>query len=152
MRKAFAVVVSASVLAGVSLLVTACVAAQRSGRVAASPLTEPRPVATVAELMAALTIPSSDALFQIVSDTPATNEQWTAAKNSAIALAESGNLIMVGGRAKDNGSWMQKSLAMVDAAVAARKAAESRNLDALSAATDTIVETCTACHAEYLKN
>ena len=152
MRKTSVVVVSASALAGALLLVAAMVACQRSGRVAVSRPTEPRQVATVADLMAALTIPSSDALFKIVADMPSSDEQWAAAKNTAIALAESGNLLMVGGRAKDDGPWMQMSLAMVDAAVAARKGAESRNVDALSAATDTIVETCTACHAKYLMN
>ena len=69
-----------------------------------------------------------------------------------VMLSAEGLTLMVGGRAKDDGPWMQMSLAMVDAAVAARKGAESRNVDALSAATDTIVETCTACHAKYLMN
>lgn len=149
MRKSAVVVLAAIILVG---LVAALVATARSNRGATSAQVEPRPIATVGQLMTALTIPASDAVFKQLADTPSTDDQWIAAQNAAIALAESGNLLMIGSRVRDKGAWLQMSLAMVDAAAAARNAAESRNVDALSAASDTIVETCTACHYKYLKN
>jgi cytochrome c556 len=43
------------------------------------------------------------------------------------------------------------SIAQRDAAVAAIKAAESRDSDALSNASDALYETCDNCHKQYMK-
>ena len=45
----------------------------------------------------------------------------------AIVLMESGNLLMMGDRARDQETWMRLSLAMIDAGEAALQAAEARD-------------------------
>jgi len=69
--------------------------------------------------------------------------------NQALVLAESGNLLMVGTRVRDNGNWMKMSRAMVDAAALAATAAEKKDAMALEAATDAITVSCMECHRPY---
>ena len=42
---------------------------------------------------------------------PTTEEGWLALQHSAMVVAESGNLLMMPGRSKDNGDWQEISLA-----------------------------------------
>jgi len=58
---------------------------------------------------------------------------------------------MVGSRIVDRTTWMQYSRAMVDAAASVAKAADAKNGDALSMASDALYDTCETCHAKYLK-
>jgi cytochrome c553 len=109
-----------------------------------------KPVATVKQLMTALVVPSSDVVFNATSDPPKTDQQWAAVWNNALALAESGNLLMIGPRARDGATWMKMARAQVDAAQAALKAAEAKNLEDLATAGDQIYETCAACHERYM--
>jgi hypothetical protein len=109
-----------------------------------------KPVASVKELMDVFTVPLSDAIFDASVEPPETETEWSKVKTSALALAESGNLLMIGGRARDPRNWMSISRAQVDAAEAAMRAAEVRDLDALSRAGDALSETCYACHERYL--
>jgi len=85
-----------------------------------------RPVASVLQLHAVMINPSSDAVFGAAGDPPATDAAWLQASGQALVLAESGNLLMLGRRARDNAAWMRLSRAMVDAAAAAAAAAEQR--------------------------
>ena len=106
-------------------------------------------VATVLQLHEAMITPSSDALFDVARKGPANDEQWAALRNNAIVLAESGNLLMLGTRARDNGDWMKMSGALVDAGAVALKAAETKNVDALLKADDEIDSACESCHVPY---
>ena len=54
-------------------------------------------------------------------------------------LAESGNLLMIGSRAKDS-VWMKTSLAMVEAGAAALKAAEAKDVDGITEAGNQIID------------
>lgn len=65
-------------------------------------------------------------------------------------LAETGNLLLLPGRAKDNDQWMKNAEALVDAGSAAFKAANSKDANALTHIGDKIDETCETCHAKYL--
>ena len=107
--------------------------------------------ATVKQVMVTMTVPSSDAIFSAASEPPTDDEQWLAVRKSAVMLAESGNLLMTGGRAKDNTAWMEMAREMVKQAEAALKAVEARNGDALAQAGDDIYLTCEACHARYME-
>jgi hypothetical protein len=80
---------------------------------------------------------------------PRTDEQWAAVRNSAAIVAESGNLLMMEGRARDRGQWMSFARALTVAANGALKAAEARNVDALFAAGEDIYHVCSACHQRY---
>ena len=100
------------------------------------------------QLHEAMINPASDAIFAGVG-APADEAAWKAIRNSAVVLAESGNMLMIAGRARDSGRWMDLSQALVDGGTAALKAAESKNTDTLMAASDWIVEVCMACHEPY---
>jgi hypothetical protein len=110
-----------------------------------------RTVATVKQLMHAIVIPSSDELFKAAGEPPSSDAGWTAVQHHALAVAEAGNLLMMGNRPVDRTSWMTMSRAMVDAAADAAAAAEKKSGDALSAAGDKVYETCETCHAKYMK-
>jgi len=136
--------VALAVLVGVS---AARVQAQKPPAV--SPI---KPIATVEEIMKTMTIPFSNAVFEAGGDAPKDDKSWEAVRGQAIALAESGNLLMLGARAKDHAAWMKFSRAQVDAAEAAAKAAAAKNAAQLSAASDALYETCSGCHKVYMKD
>ena len=107
------------------------------------------PVATVKQLCEGMITASSDALFNVGREAPADDDDWRAVLNSALMLAESGNLLMLDGRARDNDEWMTMSRALVDAGVAAVRAVEAQDVDALLGAGDLIVVSCETCHEPY---
>jgi cytochrome c556 len=111
-----------------------------------------KPIATVGEIMQLMTIPLSNAVFEAGGEPPKDDKSWDEVRGKAIQLAEAGNLLMIGSRAKDRAAWMKFSRAQVDAAEAAAKAAAAKNGDQLSAASDALYETCAACHKVYLPN
>ena len=110
-----------------------------------------KPVASVNQLMKAIVIPTSDALFQVAMKAPENDEEWTAMQNNALTLAESGNLLMIGSRAKDQGDWIKVAQALVNAGTLAFRAAEAKNEDALIEAGDQVYATCEGCHSRYLE-
>ena len=120
-----------------------------------------KPVADVQQLMEMMVDPAADLVWDAVGTvitaeernhwSPQTDEEWTAVRNSALVLMESGNLLMIGSRAKDQGDWIKASQAMVDAATVAFRAAEAKNVDALIEAGDQIYATCEGCHSRYLE-
>ena len=108
-----------------------------------------KPVASVGQLHEAMINPSSDAIFDVGRSAPETEAEWTAVRNGAVILAESSNLLMLEGRAADNGPWMEMSREMLDAAAMALAAAETEDLDGVIEAGGRIVEVCEACHEPY---
>lgn len=81
---------------------------------------------------------------------PTTDEEWEAVWASAITISESGNLLMMAPRAKDNEEWMTFSAALVDIGVEARKAAESKNPEKVLEVGEQVYNVCTACHMKYI--
>jgi hypothetical protein len=114
-----------------------------------APTTGVRTIANVRELHDLMISPASDAVFAASSNQSLDAKGWTDARNQALVLAESGNLLMVGTRVRDNGNWMKMSRALVDAAALAASAAEKRDAKALEAATDSITTACMECHRPY---
>jgi hypothetical protein len=110
-----------------------------------------KPIASVRQIMQTMTVPFSDAIFGAASEPPKTVKEWTALRGTAIALAESGNLLMIGPRARDKAEWMKMARSEVDAAEAVMKAIDTRDGDKLSAAGDALYETCENCHNRYMK-
>jgi hypothetical protein len=80
---------------------------------------------------------------------PHTDEEWDAVRNAAMTVAESANLLMIPGRARDGREWMNAARGLSVAADRARTAAEARNVDALFAAGGDIYNACSACHRRY---
>lgn len=136
-------------------LLLAAAAIQCGGNTSGVP--EFQPVATVDQVMDAVIIPASEAIFDAVVysngelvQAPASDDDWFRLQMQGIALAEAGNLLLMPPRARDTGNWTAFSRAMTERAVQVVEAAEARNLDQLLEAGSRLYESCTACHAQYL--
>jgi len=116
---------------------------------AASDRPPTRNVGTMSDLMVKIIYPASDALFYIESRTPQTEAEWTALQGQALMVAESANLLMLPGRARDRKQWMADSKLMLDAGAAAYKAAQAKDVAAIAALSDQLMESCTSCHKNY---
>jgi hypothetical protein len=108
-----------------------------------------RNVGSMSDLMVKIIYPTSDALFYVESRTPKTETEWTALEGQALMLAESANLLMMPGRARDQKQWMADSKLMLDAGAAAVKAVKTKNVEAISAINEQLLESCTSCHKHY---
>jgi hypothetical protein len=80
---------------------------------------------------------------------PKSDEDWAAVRNAAAVLVESGNLLMMDGRAYDRDQWMTAARGMTDAANTAIEAAETKDIEALFDAGGAVYEACTECHSKY---
>jgi hypothetical protein len=109
-----------------------------------------KPIADAKQLMYALVIPTSTIIFRVEVEAPKDNKEWEAVENAALAMAESGNLLMIPGRAKDNAEWMKRAEALVDVGVKAKKAAEAKDADAVIKIGYEIYDVCAACHDQYM--
>lgn len=79
---------------------------------------------------------------------PKTEEEWAKVRTGAATLVESGNLLMMQGRARGD-QWMAAAKRMSDAAMIALQATEKKDVAALFDSGATIYNTCSACHAAY---
>lgn len=129
------------------LLVGATVVAQAPQPVAERPPT--RNVGSMSDLMVKIIYPASDALFYIESRTPKTDAEWTALEGQALMVAESANLLMLPGRARDQKQWMADAKLMLEAGAAAVKFAKVKNVEAIAGLSDQLMESCTSCHKNY---
>ena len=109
-------------------------------------------VGSVSQIMLSMSWPMSDELLYIERNPPKTDKEWTNLQYAALMLAESGNLLMIPGRARDQERWIQDAKMMVDAGAAAFKAARAKDYDAIVALNGQIVDSCTNCHADYRPN
>jgi hypothetical protein len=108
------------------------------------------PVATMKQLMVDLIHPASnDILLFVYRGGPKDEKEWAAVRRGAVTLAESGNLLMMRGRARDQGVWMKDAKMLVDAGTAAYKAAQAKDAKALAAVAEPLDASCTACHKQY---
>src|SRR4026207_602632 len=100
---------------------------------AASDRPPTRNVGSMSDLMVKIIYPTSDALFYIESRTPTDDAEWNALEGQMLVLAESANLLMMKGRARDQKQWMADAKLMLDAGALAVKAAKTKNVEAVSA-------------------
>ena len=108
-----------------------------------------KPVATITQLMKAMVIPASNALFNVPREVPTDEQDWAEVEKNAVLLAESGNLLMIGDRAEQSEVWMATSRALAEAGAAALKAAEDRDADAIGETGNQIIEACESCHEKH---
>jgi cytochrome c556 len=114
---------------------------------------EPVPSATMKQLMVDLIHPASNDILLFVNRGSATDEKgWAVVRRSAVTLAESANLLMARGRARDQGDWLKDAKALADVGAAAYKAAEAKDAKALAALAEPLDASCTACHKQYRPN
>src|SRR5881628_4057629 len=92
-----------------------------------------RIVGTMSQLMVDIIYPTSDDILYIVTRPPSNDAQWAAIQRSALTLAESANLLMMPGRARDQDKWMTDAKLMLAAGMAAYAAAKKQDVAALVA-------------------
>src|SRR4051795_5420818 len=109
----------------------------------------PQAVGTMSDLMVKIIYPASDAIFYITTRTPRTDAEWGELQGKALAVAESANLLMMPGRARDRDRWMADAKLMLDAGRAAYRAARAKDVAALDALNDDLYTSCTSCHQHY---
>ena len=96
--------------------------------------------------------PASDAIFYITTREPKTQVEWEELQAKALAVAESANLLMMPGRARDQDRWMDDAKLMLEAGRAAFRAAKAKDVAALDALNDQLYTSCTSCHSHYRTN
>lgn len=82
---------------------------------------------------------------------------WAAVENASLALVESANLLLIPGRQCSSGKpvpvqradWIKFVQGLREAGMAAYKAAQSKNQDAIVEATGNLADACSACHEVY---
>lgn len=130
--------------------------------------------ANLAQVMRGILFPNSNVIFFSQSNNPAdvkpaedasastdplsdTYGGWTAVENSALALAESANLLTIPGRMCSNGrpvplqnaDWGKFVGALRAAGMTAYKAAQTKNQDKMLDAADAVTTACQNCHTRY---
>jgi hypothetical protein len=157
MRNRYTRVLGAATLLFATALVAQCNRGGETSQAAAGGQASFKPVATIDEVMDAIVIPSSQAIFDAVVysngelvSSPQTDDDWFNLRIHALGVAEAGNLLMMAPRAKDNGDWMTMSADLNDKAMVVAAAAEKKDLDALLKGGSEMYNACTACHAKYV--
>ena len=117
------------------------------------------PVASVKQIMKGIVGPAATTVFESVSTTvsakgteekaPRTEEEWEHVGTSAAALIESGNLLVMGSRAIDQGDWVKMSQALIEAGTVALRATEAKNAEQVLAAGEAVNASCDTCHRKY---
>ena len=123
--------------------------------------TEPpiKAVATLEEVMHHMVIPNAEVVWKSVGTIytadkveeiqPRTDDEWLAVEQSATVLTEAGNLLMMDGRAKDRGRWIERSRALRDAGAAVHQAAKARDAAAVFERGGYLFDACQGCHFDY---
>jgi hypothetical protein len=148
-------------LCGIGFVIVGARAAREAPRAdVVSPVTTP--VASIKQIMKGITGPAANTVFDAVvtnvtvkgieEKAPHTDAEWEVVGNAAAAIAESGNLIMMGNRAIDKGDWIKMSKAMVDAGKVALKAVEAKSADQVLASGEAVNDSCDNCHLKYRRN
>jgi hypothetical protein len=138
------------------------VAARTKGAPNTSPGPQPvtlTPIATTKQLMDGIIGPMAGVVFESVSTTvtekgveerqPRTDTEWAAVGNAAAALAESGNLMMMEGRAVDRGDWIKMSQELIDSSRQVLKAVAAKDPEGILAAGEPLNVSCDNCHQRY---
>ena len=103
----------------------------------------------VTDVMDAMVVPASDALFGVGRAEPESEQAWIALRHQAVILGEAGYALTAPGRSR-GADWDAWSIAMSEAAEGAAAAIDARDVDGVLFAGGDIIESCTGCHRVYL--
>ena len=116
-------------------------------------------VATLEEVMHGMVIPHAEVVWGasgtiytasgVEERMPKSEAEWLTVEASATTLTEAGNLLMMEGRAKDSGRWMERARALREAGAGVHEAAKARSVDALFERGGVLFEACQGCHFDY---
>src|SRR5947207_6354204 len=164
-------------LLAASGLCAEAVMAQARGARAGAPAAAPRAQqvhGTLLQVMRGILFPNSNVLFSAQTVDPASIKKdadptssvnplagayggWEAIENSGLAMAEAANLLTIPGRVCGNGKpvpvqnadWQRFVQGLRDAGMATYKAGQSKNMDMVVDAADTVTTACMNCHDVY---
>jgi hypothetical protein len=110
-------------------------------------------------LMAALLEKQADIVWEAVGTTiegdkieehhPMSEEEWTNVRNAAVAVAETGNLLMIAPRAQDEG-WMTAAAGMIAQGERMLNAIDRRNTKDVFDVGSDLYDSCVNCHMHYM--
>ena len=109
----------------------------------------PQPIGTMSQLMVHLIYPTSNAIFYILTRTPTSEAEWGTLEGQALMVAESANLLMMPSRARGREGWIEDARLLLDAGEAALKAAQDRDVEALSELNEQLYQSCITCHQHF---
>ena len=144
-------------VSGIGFVIAGARAARAAPAAEAGPALTP--VASVKQIMNAIVGPAASAVFESVSTTvsfagidekqPRSDAEWESVGNSAAALIESGNLMLMGSRVVDKDDWVRMAQALVDAGKLTLEATRAQNAEQLLAAGEKVNISCDDCHRKY---
>jgi len=145
-------------VSGIGFVIAGARAARQSPA-AATPAVTVENVASVKQIMKGITGPAAGVIFDAVTTTvtkegvedvaPQTEAEWETVGNSAAALVESGNLMLIGSRVVDTGDWVKMSRAMIDSGKMVLRATQEKSPQKILEAGEIMNKTCDTCHAKY---
>lgn len=116
------------------------------------------PIADVRQTMEWILEPAADVIWDSAGTiitvegrielAPTTDEGWDNVRKHAAIVAETGNLLMLPGRAA-GADWIAYARVLQTTGKRAMAAAEAQDADALFEAGGQLYEACVACHAQY---
>lgn len=119
------------------------------------------PVASIRQLMRGIVVPAARQVFASVGSivtaqgieekAPKTDEEWDEVATNAAALIESGNLMLMHGRAIDREGWEKYCRTLIDASKVVLDAASARNPQGVFDASGAIYDSCNGCHQTYMR-
>src|SRR5262249_46817679 len=109
------------------------------------------PVASVKQIMNAIVMPNANVIYNAVGTVmtganveeiaPKNDKEWAAVGDSAAAIVESGNMLLVGDRLVDKREWLSFTQRFIAAGKAALAAANEKKPDGVFAAGGDLNET-----------
>lgn len=119
------------------------------------------PVASVRQIMTTIVAPAATRVFASVGTTitaertderrPQTEAEWEEVADSAAALVEAGNLMLMGSRAVDQANWTKYSKELIETSLVALKAARAQDAQAVFDSCEAIYNSCNGCHGNYMR-
>jgi len=109
-------------------------------------------VASTKQIMAGVQKPAMDSINAMLkAGGPKDEKEWAQAQQNSALLAETGQLILMGARPKDQDVWIKTGTVLSESASAATKAAEAKNLDAFKTSVAAVAKACRGCHTVHKK-
>ena len=108
------------------------------------------PVGSLQDVMDAMVIPTSAALWNVAREAPADERAWEELESAAVLMGEAGNVLLMEGRLVDDEVWRTTSRSLAEAGRAAFLAARARDVDGVIDAGNLAVDSCELCHERHL--
>jgi len=116
-----------------------------------------KPVVSINDIMVSVIDHNSHILWNAGDPkrAPKNDQDWHNLEHAAVTIAAAGNMILMPGTGPNDAGWVREkdwikfTEGQTEAALAAMKAVDAKDLKALLAAGDTLVGSCEACHAKF---